>query len=300
MKDIQRKVLVISAFFLFVSGILLSAFPPDTKTKVAIVCFLEGKAWQLESGGKERKEIALFDWLSSGTEVETAPEAKVILALVTGDRYELGGKTKGTITKNGFVSQTGSAKKLSSVPIMPQIASISQELRPGSRMVGIRLRGAKKIISNLYPGENASSLADETALSFLPVEGIEKYRVVVEDEWGNIVLSVETSSPQVIVSPGILKPGQNYYWQVQTLDKNMPSAVSYEAFSTVKEEKSKILKALRTQTAQSKDGLSLLLLAQMELALGLRKEACSTLKEAQSYFPDNEEIKKVLSKAQCR
>jgi hypothetical protein len=272
----------------------------DSDEKVAIVCFLEGKAWLLEPGEKERSEIGLFDWIIIGAVIKTDSEAKLVLAFSNGDRFELGEKTQVTVGQNKFTSQIGSIKKLKPVPVMPQIASISKESRPGSRLSGIRLRGAKRVISGLYPSEGATVLVDKAMITFQPLEGVEKYRIEIEDEWGNNVFSVETISPRVTISPGIIKPAANYYWQVRTLEKDKPSTVSYAAFATVSEDHARIRNAFKAQVEKSKDVANLLLLAQMEMALGLRKETCETLEAALALFPDSAEIKKAMSQIECK
>jgi hypothetical protein len=300
MKDGKKIGQLIAFIFLFIMANLFLSAAYEAEEKVAIVCFLEGKAWILESGDKERSEIGLFDWIKIGAVVETNSKAKMVLAFSTGERYELGEKAKVTVGQKGFTSQTGSVKKLSSVPIMPQITSISQESRPGTRLGGIRLRGPKKFVSGLYPSKGAAVFADEAVLTFEPIEGAERYRIEIEDEWGNNIFSVETSSHKVVASPGVLKPGANYYWQVRTLEKDKPSTVSDAVFSTVSEENARTRKEFKVQAYQSKDGANLLLLAQMDLALGLRKEACETLKSALALFPENSEIKKAISQTECK
>jgi len=297
----QKRNLGLTVFiFLFILGNFSFGMSSDSDEKVAIVCFLEGKAWILEPGEEERSEIYLFDWIKIGAIVETDSEAKLILAFSSGDRYEIGEKSKITVGRDGFTSKTGSIKELKPVPAMPQIASISQESRPGSRLGGIRLRGSKRIISGLYPSEEATVLADDAILTFEPLEGVEKYRIEIEDEWGNNIFSLETESPKVIASPGVLKSGSNYYWEVRTLEKDKPSTVSYAAFATVSEEYALTRNAFKAQAYQTKDGPNLLLLAQLEMAIGLRKEACETLKTALALFPDNSEIKKAMAKFYCK
>jgi len=300
MKNWKGNIGLMVCVFLFVLGNLFSGSLSEPEGKVVIVCFLEGKAWVSESGEKERSEINLFDWIKKEAIIETNSKARVILAFSTGDRYELKGKTKATVGQKGFSSHTGSLKKLSSVAVMPQIASISKESRPGSRLGGIRLRGTKRVISRLYPSKGATMLADQAVLTFETIEGVERYRIEIEDEWGNNIFSVETGSPNVVASPGVLNPGANYYWQVRTLEKDKPSIYGEAVFATVTEENARIRNDFKSQIDQSKDVANLLLLAQMDIALGLQKEACETLKAALALFPDNSEIKKAMAQIGCK
>jgi len=280
-------------------AIVLTSFPV-TDERIAIVCFLEGKARILDPGAKENRDLQLFDWLRAGAAIETADDAKVVVAFANGDRYELRGKVKAILKTNGFTSASGTLVKLSAVSFMPQIVSLAAESKPGSGLTAIRLRGTKRELAGLYPSEGSAALANEAVLSFTPLEGVEKYRVEVEDEWGNKILSVETNSAEVVVSPGILKPGASYYWWVLTLDKIRPSTTAYAEFFTLSAEQAKIRNALKSQFLESKDAAQLLLLAQVESVLNLRKEACATLQEAQRLFPQNAEIKKAMERMSCK
>jgi len=291
--------------FLLSSGILLSLFAgsqsrPEEKT--AIVCFITGKAWVLEPGAKELREIDLFDWIKSGATIETGTGAKLIVAFSTGERHELGGKTKATMTQAGFTSVSGSIVRLAPAPVMPQIASISRESKPGSRMSGIRLRGrsAKQEIFNLYPNGSEAVLADEAVLSFSNLGEAARFRVEIEDEPGNNILSLETTSSEVIISPGVLKPGANYYWSVRTLEKDKPASIADAEFTTVEDKNAKARNTFKAQVYQSKSAADLLLLVEMDMKLGLRKEACKTLEAALSLSPNNEKIIKASYLFGCR
>ncbi len=300
MKKWGRNMGLVVIIFLFILGCLSPGYSSDTEEKVAIVCFSEGKAWLTEPGERERSEINLFDWIKIGTVIQTELEAKVVIAFSTGDRYELRGKTKATVGQEGFISSSGTLNKLESVPVMPQIAAISQEASPGSRLGGIRLRGPKGSISKFYPSKGTTLLAEEAVLTFEPIYGVKKYKVEIKDEWGNKIFSIETGSTKIATYPSVLKSGANYSWKVWILEKREPSILSEAVFSTVSEENTRARNAFKAQAYQSKDGIKLLLLAQLDMALGLWKEACETLRDALALFPDNEEIKSAMFQIGCK
>ncbi|MDD8026661.1 MAG: hypothetical protein PHI34_09100 [Acidobacteriota bacterium] len=281
-------------------GIIVSSLMAGPDDRAAIVCFLEGQARVSDGGASLGRELQLFDWLKAGSVVETAAESRMVVAFAQGDRYELKGKAKATLTANGFASASGTLIKLDSVPVVAQVLALSADSKPGSRLTAIRLRGSNPELAGLYPAEGAAVLADEAALSFALVEGVEKYRVELEDAWGNKLLSVETASPGVALSPGILKPGAGYYWSVRTLDKIKLSKVADAEFVTLSEDQAKIRKAFQARARASKDAAQLLLLARLDSALNLRREACATLREAQALFPQNAEIKKAMDRMDCR
>ena len=299
MKNRKRTKGLIIFVFLVVLGNLSLGMTSNPEEKVAIVCFLDGKAWISETNGNEHSEIDLFDWIKIGASIRTNHESSMILAFSNGDRYKLGEKTKATVGQNGFESYIGSVKQLTPVPIMPQIVSISQKTRPGRKLGGIRIRGLKKSISGLYPNNGATVLADEAVITFEPIEGVERYMVEIKDEWGHRIFSVETGSHRVAILPGTLRPGADFYLSVLTLEKGKSSVVSEAIFATVREEDAWARNAFKTQVSQSGDMANLLLLARVDMALGLRKEACETLKAVLSLFPSNLKIKNVISQTGC-
>jgi hypothetical protein len=129
---------------------------------------------------------------------------------------------------------------------------------------------------------------------------VEKYRVVVDDEWGNSVFSVETNASRVAISPGILKPGFTYYWSVRTLEKTRPSTVSEADFTTLPAEKAKTRNEYRSEVDEFQDASRLLLFAQMDMVLGLRHEACLTLGKVLSLYGSNAEVQKALERLGCK
>ncbi len=297
----RRKARLFVLFILF--GVAAGHFSLsrglDSEGKVAIVCFLQGRASIQEPGQFGRKGLGLYDWLSSGSAVETGPGAKMVIAFSDGSRYELGEKASVVLGKAELSSQSGSVRKLEAVSVMPQMISLAGDTKPGSRLGGIRLRSSKKTISNLYPNEGDAALADQAVLTFDPLPDVERYRVEIEDEQGRDLLSVETSVPRVVVSPGIIKPGAPYYWQVRAVEKDELSTMSYAAFVTATEEQAGLRNSFRAQVGQSRDTANLLLLARIEMAIGLRRESCETLKEALAISPGNEEIKETMAQVGC-
>jgi len=55
MKNWKGNIGLMACVFLFVLGNLFSGSQSDPEEKVVIVCFLEGKAWNLEPEEKERR-----------------------------------------------------------------------------------------------------------------------------------------------------------------------------------------------------------------------------------------------------
>ena len=126
MKKWKRNVGLVAFIVLFILGNFSLGISSDSDEKVAIVCFLEGKAWILEPGEKERGKIDLFDWIKIGAIVETDIEAKLVLAFSSGDRYELGEKTK-VVATGGYAE------------LMAEETAVIDVINPDLTLIGLRL-----------------------------------------------------------------------------------------------------------------------------------------------------------------
>jgi len=271
--------------------------PPD---EVATVSFLEGRAWIRPPNAKVRKELELFDWIKIGSLIDTETDARIIVAFASGTRYELKGPFAATVEADGFKTSAKAATKLPPVAVMPRFAALVLDNKSGSRMAGIRLRSAPRSVSDLYPGDGDAVPADQAVISFGLFPDVGKYRVEVEDDAGNDVYSAVTPGSPVVLPPGILKPGRVYYLSVRTLETKRVSARADTIFAVITEEQAGLREALKLQADQSKGAADRLLLAQLEMTLGLQKEACASLKSALVLQPENAAIRRILAQWGCR
>ena len=73
---------------------------PATPTElVAIVSALEGKIWA--QAKPSRRTLALYDWLHAGTVIDLDADARAVLIMMNGKRYELGGGSRVQLTDVG-------------------------------------------------------------------------------------------------------------------------------------------------------------------------------------------------------
>src|SRR5437870_1184781 len=102
----------ISSFLIacLVSLFAISAQP--NAGSVAIVCFLSGKS---VSSADPNKPLGLFQMLKANTMVRTASGGRLVLAFMTGDRYELGENSSAMVGQADLKNTKGSVRKLSSV-----------------------------------------------------------------------------------------------------------------------------------------------------------------------------------------
>jgi hypothetical protein len=297
----KRAPCVVVALLLLLSNDVqrasLAAPPEDA---VAIVCLLSGDVF--ETLDDKRTQLRLFQRLKPGTVVETESAARLVLTFSSGARYELGEKASATVGRTALESRKGTVKTLPSVPPAIDIAPIAKEEKQGTRLAAARIRTADasgRSISNLYPSNNAATLAQSASLRFDPVAGYQKYRVEVEDETGNAVFSVETASATVQVSPGVLRPGANYYFRVRTLDAEKPALRGEAVFSTLSEDNAKKRAALKVLVDDTSDPSLLGLLAEFDRSVGLQREACEELNAALDQSPGNRPIADALARFGC-
>jgi hypothetical protein len=262
-------------------GVLDSSVAISAEEPVAIVCLLSGKSFANVDG--KQSELELFQRLRPGTIVRTEARSKVVLALFTGDRYELGELSSATLGRTSLERTKGSVSQLSRVAAIVDIAPIAKTERPGTRMAGTRIRtggSAARSIPNIYPSAGATTVSATTVVRFDPVAGYGKYRIELEDEKGMSLFVVETASTEVQLPPDVLRPDRSYYWTVRALDAGKPALRGEAVFWTLKEDDARRRAKFKVQVDEAADVTLLLLLAELDRSLGLRKEACDALSVA--------------------
>ena len=73
-----------------------TAKPAAPTELVAIVSALEGKMWA--QAKPVRRTLGLYDWLHAGTVIDLDTEARAVLIMMDGRRYELGGGSRVQLT----------------------------------------------------------------------------------------------------------------------------------------------------------------------------------------------------------
>jgi len=281
------RVRLVAGLLAAVAGTAIGAEP------VAIVYSLSGSAWIQPSAGP-REKAERFHWLSADTVIEVDADSTVLLALVNGNRYELGPRTQATLAQNGELRATaGPLRALPSVPPLPHLAPLAE--RPPARVGALRIRGAR--IARLYPNQGSSALPDQAVLSFEPFPGSASYKVQVEDESGNAVFSAETQTASILVSPGVLRPGTRYHWTVRSLGGAATGRAEAD-FETVGAENLAAREALRRTLEGAGDATSLALLAEVDGSLGLLSEARTGFAAALAKAPGDAALQCALARVE--
>jgi hypothetical protein len=272
----------------------MSSSGQDARAAVAIVSALTGTASLTMQGDHRTTTTQLFDRLSAGDVVEVARDGRLTIVFSSGTRYELSGTARVTLGTTSLASRVGPVRQLTALPPLPKLAPIAGSARAGPRSGAVRIRGAT--ISRLYPDAGSATLADSTVLRFEPLPDASRYRVDVQIESGASVLQVETQSPTVSISPGILKAGARYYWDVRTLDRAGQAARGAAEFMTLDGETVRARAALKESIDAAGDAQSLAFLGEIDRHLGLLTEARDAFRAAVAKAPDDVALRHALER----
>jgi hypothetical protein len=252
---------------------LLPAHAADCcKNSVAVVESLQGQVSARKPGTELRAVALSLEWLPAGVTLEVGAKSSATLILLNGHRYQLGAGARATITADALTDARGPVRELPPLPPIPTAAPIADASATTSGAV--RLRGPNDVRS-LYPREGAAALPGSPLnLSFSAVPQAATYQVVLQDEDGNQLASWQTATSQVSVAEGILKAGSRYSWRVRAVGRSGVIGEGIASFVTISEQglqrRADFAKALRAST---EDSLALALLADLDLRLGLLREA---------------------------
>jgi hypothetical protein len=284
----------ILAAFLASSAVDVTPQEPTTEA-VSVVTSVSGSA-TLIAPTNRKGPVSRFDWLPVGAVLATDAGSSVTLIFADGGRYEIGEKSRITVTPGGPKPMGNSIHRLEGVPPIPRLAALADGQHLGARSGAIRVRqGSGERVQNLYPNATSVSIPDQTSLRFSPVKGASRYRVELEDDSGKTILDLQTELTTVLVPPSILRPGSSYYWKVRTVERVGPSVHGESEFDTLSQEDLQRRAALQAVLQQQGDASSLATLADVDRRLGLWAEAREGFLAALAKAPSDATIKKALS-----
>jgi len=271
-----------------------------TTEAVSVVTSVTGSAI-LVAPTDRKGPVSRFDWLPASAVLETDPGSSVTLIFADGSRYEIGEKSRITVTMGGPKPLGNAVHRLETIPPIPRLAALADGQHLGSRSGAIRVRQGSGIrVQSLYPNAASVSIPDNTSLHFAPVEGASRYRVELEDETGKTILDVQTELTTLAVPHGILRPGSAYYWKVRTVERVGPSVHGESEFATLSQEDMQRRAALQAALLQQGDASSLATLADVDRRLGLWAEAREGFLAALAKAPNDAAIAKALSEVNAR
>jgi hypothetical protein len=289
----------ILATFLASSAVSVAAQGPTTEA-VSVVTSVSGNA-TLVAPTNRKGPVSRFEWLPAGAVLATDAGSSVTLIFADGSRYEIGEKSRITVTPGGPKPMGNSIHRLEGVPPIPRLAALAEGQHLGARSGAIRVRqGSGDRVQNLYPNATSVSIPDHTSLCFSPVKGASRYRVELEDDSGKTILDSQTELTTVVVPPSILRPGSSYYWKVRTIERVGPSVHGESEFDTLSQEDLQRRAALQEVLQRQGDASSLATLADVDRRLGLWTEAHDGFLAALAKAPSDVTIKKALSEVNAQ
>jgi hypothetical protein len=283
-------------------AILLQAVPLAGAEVVALVTDAVGVAEVVRAADEEVQPLHLFGRLEGGDVVRTGADSALVVAFVSGARFEIGSEAEATIVADGLKAGKGELRSLAPVPTVPKIAAIPAAAEPGRRSGAIRFRSASPwgaSVENLYPRDGAAVQADRAVLTFTPLSQADGYKVDVEDELGETVFAVETSAPEVVIPAGVLKSGSEYYWRVRTTGRRASGGRGEALFVTLGGDDAGAVAAVESTLVAEGSRNALLLLAEFYRSYGLLREACETLRLVEEKGPAGSEVERARDWFMC-
>lgn len=265
---------------------------------VAMILSASGTATVQEKGDSEVRPLKALERIHSGAKLQTGPASQTLLVFFSGERFEVRESTTAEVGAGELKVLKGSVKPLPPLPTLAAIAPIAPSEKAGSQSAAVRVRGGGQPFK-LYPDESERVIAGSARLTFAPLRPASRYKVELESERGDTLMSVETADTSLTVSQGILKPAEWYYWCVRTIETDKPSVRAEARFSTLGKKESEARAALEKEAAGANDPGLLLLLAEVDRALGLRREACDELRAIRDSGGDSPELAEAWNSCGC-
>jgi hypothetical protein len=259
------------------SALLLQASSVVAPPPVAIVATLQGTAWVRPNKGDQRL-LRLYDWVTPAAVIEVAPAGRLVLIMIDGRRYALGGGARATLSSTSLTATRGEVTEESAMPRLVSLAAIAG--KPPRAAAAVRVRG--RGIARLTPCQGVLTLRDETVLQFEPVEGAPRYNVEVRTIDDRLVFARSIERPPLAIPAGVLAAGADYLWTVRTEAMDSP-AVSEARFTTLENGADAERRAFAAALAPAAIGL----LGALDAHVGLLHEAIAELTAAAQLAPND-------------
>src|SRR5262245_58525953 len=108
-----------------------SAAAPRVAPAVAVVLTVEGSA-TVNSRGLAARRAHRFDWLPERTILETSAASRLVLVFATGERFEVGERTRAVVTRSGTRALAGEVRRLAALPPLPKTVAFPPDDTPGA------------------------------------------------------------------------------------------------------------------------------------------------------------------------
>jgi hypothetical protein len=221
-------------------------------------------------------KLRLFDRMVAGDTIETRPGASLVLVFKSGRRERIPANTTVRITDDGAQAVSGVVEPLTHVAVLPVLTPLPPGTA-GTGMTAVRIRSGE--VRTRYP-RGTATLADRTVLEFDVDRTYRGQLIEIEDEGAAIVLREAVDGARLEVPAGVLRTGTRYRWRVTARSAGGVTARGDGSFTTLDADTGGA-RASFVQSIDRDDPTSLLLLAEVDMMLGLWREALEGFTAAQ-------------------
>ncbi len=172
------------------------------------------------NGFEDESPLQRTNALAVGNRVKLAEGAEVVLMhLASFKRYVVRGPNEVVVKEEGFMPKRGKAELQGSAAAHGTVLAALGKGRKAVNMpeVAIGVRDVSKKLGDIIlasPQDKERLLPGTVGLRWHPLSGAEKYRVLVKEMGGEVVLEQEVPGESFSLPEGVLKAAGRYSWMV--------------------------------------------------------------------------------------
>ncbi|MBF0099044.1 MAG: hypothetical protein HQM04_18810 [Magnetococcales bacterium] len=171
------------------------------------------------NGFEDESPLQRTNGVSVGNRLQLAEGAEVVLMhLASFKRYVVRGPNEVVVKEAGFVPKRGKAELQGAAAGGMVLAALGKGRKAVNMPeVAIGVRDVSKKVGDIIltaPQDKERLLDGEVGLRWYPFSGAEKYRVLIKELDGAVVVEQEVSGESVTLPEGVLKAAGRYSWQV--------------------------------------------------------------------------------------
>jgi hypothetical protein len=267
------------------TALFFMIFPAFAAENTALVAALTGTVTV-----NKTNPVSAFEWLPGGAVLQTGSKSSATVILLNGHRFELGPSARATIGATGLAATAGPVRELDPVPPIPKSVPLATAT---STAAVAGFRGLDPEAGSVSPPNGTAALPGAVSLTYHHVDSATAYQFVVEDANGNEIAHEQTRSPELTVQ---LQPGVHYTWTVRALGAGGVMAENQLEFVTLSNSQMQTRQAFADAVRDLPDGLALL--ASVDFASGLVREALDEFRAALKLKPGDLAVQRGLAKVE--
>jgi hypothetical protein len=267
-----------------------------------LVCLIEGRVGVVVPDRRGPEPATVLDQLPVGAEIRVDRYSRAIIVLFDGRRYELTSGTVAVVAADGPSVVRGEARLLGTLPVIAGMVSIDPTANFGIDTAAGRVRSGEEELADIMdldPPTGGVVEADSTQLRFNPIDGDSRHRIVIDGPDGRACFVRSADTAEVLVPPGTLTSGTEYHWSVFAVHGEQVRHRVGAVFRTLDLESAQRRNRVADEVATVNTADSFLLLAAVDMSLGLRRESCDDLRRALDLGAAADAIRHFVSAIGC-